>query len=323
MIAKRILLHAIVAAGCALSVLGSVAAQTYPNRPIRLIVPSPPGGSGDAAARLIGEHLSRALGQQVVVDNRSGANANIGIEAVARSAPDGYTALVVSDRVASAPHVFKSSIDPMKELMPVIQLSRQPVVLAVHPSLGVVSLAEFLTLAKQRPGLSYATSGVANQQHIVAEWFARIAGIKLELVPYRGGGQAINDLIAGHVKVGSLGSTPLIPHHKAGTLRLLVQSTAARSLSLPDVPTYEEAGIKGLVLDQWIGVFVAAATPPAITARLNIEINRALSDPQIRQNLLQQAQEPVGGTAEEFSNLVRDDFEKYRRLVKELNIKIE
>ena len=323
MITKRILLGAIVVACCASAAAGPATAQAYPNRPVRLIVPSPAGGSGDAAARLVGEHLSRAFGQQVVVENRSGANANIGIEAVARSAPDGYTALVISDRVASAPHVFKSNVNPMKDLIPVVQVSRQPVVLAVHPSLGVDSLAEFMTLARQRPGLSYATSGVGNQQHIVAEWFAQIAGIKLELVPYRGGGQAINDLIAGHVKIGSLGSTPLIPHYKAGTLRLLAQSTAARSPSLPDVPTYEEAGIKGLVLDQWIGVFLAAGTPPPITARLNAEINRALSGPAIRQNLLQQAQEPVGGTAEEFSNLVREDFEKYGRLVKELNIKIE
>ena len=323
MITKRLLPGAIVMACCALAAAGPATAQAYPNRPVRLIVPSPPGGSGDAAARLVGDHLSRALGQQTVVENRSGANANIGIEAVARSAPDGYTALVVSDRVASAAHLFKGSINPMKELVPVIQVSRQPVVLAVHPSLGVVSLAKFLTLARQRPGLSYATSGVGNQQHIVAEWFAQIAGIKLELVPYRGGGQAINDLIAGHVKIGSLGSTPLIPHYKAGTLRLLAQSTAARSPSLPDVPTYEEAGIKGLVLDQWIGVFLAAGTPPAITTRLNVEINRALSDPAIRQHLLQQAQDPVGGTVEEFSNLVREDFEKYGRLVKELNIKVE
>jgi tripartite-type tricarboxylate transporter receptor subunit TctC len=322
MITKRILLGAIVAC-CASAAAGSATAQSYPNRPVRLIVPSPPGGSADAEARLVGDHLSRVFGQQVIIENRSGANANIGIEAVARSAPDGYTALVVSDRVASAAHLFKGSINPMKDLTPVIQVSRQPVVLAVHPSLEVVSLAEFLTLAKRRPGMSYATSGVGNQQHIVAEWFAQIAGIKLELVPYRGGGQAINDLIAGHVKIGSLGSTPLIPHYKAGTLRLLAQSTAARSPSLPDVPTYEEAGIKGLVLDQWIGVFVAAGTPPAITARLNAEINKALSDPPIRQNLLQQAQDPVGGTVEEFTNLVREDFEKYDRLVKELNIKIE
>ena len=167
--------------------------------------------------------------------------------------------LIAPDQVTSAPHVFKVSFDPLKDFVPVIQLSRQPVVLAVHPKLGVGSVAELVALAKQRPGLSYATSGVGSQQHMTAEWFAQIAGIKLEHVPYRGGAQAINDLVAGHVMIGSLGSTPLIPHYKAGTLRLLAQTTAERSPSLPDVPTYQEAGIK-LVLDQWLGVFVPAGT---------------------------------------------------------------
>jgi tripartite-type tricarboxylate transporter receptor subunit TctC len=213
------------------------------------------------------------------------------------------------------------SIDPLKALAPVIQLSHQPVVLAVHPALGVGTLAEFITLAKQQPGLSFATSGIGTQQHVAAEWFAALAGIRLAHVPYRGGAPALNDLIAGHVKIASLGSTPLIPHYKAGTLRLLAQSTAARSPALPDVPTYQEAGIHGLVLDQWVGVFVPAGTPPAITVRLNTEINKALTDPAIRESFLQQAQEPVGGTAERFLQLFRDDYAKYERLIKELNIK--
>ena len=205
--------------------------------------------------------------------------------------------------------------------MPVIQVSRQPVVLAVHPKLGVSSIAELVALAKQRPGLSYATSGVGSQQHMAVEWFARLAGIKLEHVPYRGGAQAINDLVAGHVMIGSLGSTPLIPHYKAGTLRLLAQTTADRSPSLPDVPTYQQAGINELVLDQWLGVLVPAGTPAAIVARLNSEIGKALGDPAVRDGLLKSAQEPVGGSAEEFARLVRDDYAKYERLVKELNIK--
>ena len=168
--------------------------------------------------------------------------------------------------------------------------------------------------------MSYATSGIGSQQHMTAEWFAQIAGIKLEHVPYRGGAQAINDLVAGHVMIGSLGSTPLIPHYKAGTLRLLAQTTAARSPSLPDVPTYEQAGIK-LVLDQWLGAFVPAGTPPAIVARLNSEMNKALAEAAIRESFLQSAQEPVGGSAEQFLRLVREDFAKYERLAKDLNIK--
>src|SRR5262249_18817893 len=203
----------------------SVPAQEWPSRPVRFIVPFPAGGSTDVATRLIGEHLSRSMRQQIVVENKSGANGNIGIETAAKSPADGYTVLVASDAVSSNPHVYKMNIDPLKELTPVIQLSRQPMVLAAHPSLGVASLAELIALAQQQPGLRYATGSGVGAQHMVVQWFASIAGIKLEQVPYRGGAPAINDLIAGHVKLGSLGSTPLIPHYRAGTLRLLAQST--------------------------------------------------------------------------------------------------
>jgi tripartite-type tricarboxylate transporter receptor subunit TctC len=316
----------IVRALAALAVLIGLApivhAQDWPNRPVRLIVPFAAGGSTDVAARLVAEYLTRSLGQQVFVENRTGANGNIGIEATAKSPPDGYTVLIAPDAIASNPHVYKVNYDALKDLTPVIQLSRQPIVLAVHPSLGVNTLAELVALVKREPGLRYGTgSGAGSGQHMVTQWFAQLAGVDLEQVPYRGGGQAINDLIAGHVKLGTLGSTPLVPHYKAGTLRLLAQTTAARSPSLPDVPTFQEAGIK-LTLDQWLGVFVPAGTPPAIAARLNAEIGKALAEAAIRQNLTQSAQEPIGGSAEQFARLVQEDFEKYARLVKELNIKV-
>lgn len=316
--------HAFLAALLALVSLvsGVAAAQDWPTRPVRLLVPYPPGGSTDVAARLLADHLSRSIGQQVFVENRSGAGGVVGIEAAVRSAPDGYTVLVAPDNVSSAAHLFKLTFDPLKDLVPVIQVSRQPVVLAVHPSLGVASLAEFVALAKKGPPLSYATSGAGTQQHMVAAWFAKLARVELEHVPYRGGGQAINDLVAGHVKVGSLGSSPLIPFYKAGTLRLLAQSTAARSPSLPEVPTYQEAGIKGLVLDQWLGAFVPTGTPPAIAARLNAELNKALADPAIRSTLSELAQEPIGGSSAQFEQLVRDDYDKYARLVRDLNLKV-
>ena len=298
-------------------------AQDWPNRPIRMVVPFAAGGSTGVAARLVAESLSRSLGQQVFVENKTGANGTIGIEVVTKSPPDGYAILVAPDAVASNPHVFLVNHDPLKDLLPVIQLSRQPVVLAAHPSLGVSTLAELIALAKRQPGLRYGTgSGAGSPQHMVVQWFAQLAGLQLEQVAYRGGGQAINDLIAGHVKLGSLGSTPLMPHYKAGSLRLLAQTTAARSDSLPDVPTFQEAGIKGLVLDQWLGIFVPAGTPPAIVTRLNAEIGKALSEPAIRANLLQSAQEPIGGTAEAFSRLMHEDFAKYRRLADELKIKV-
>lgn len=298
--------------------------QDWPNKPVRIIVPFAAGGSTDVAARLVGDYLSRSTGQQFFVENRAGANGVVGMDAAAKSAPDGYTVLVTADALASNPHVYKVGHDPLKDLVPVIQLSRQPVVLAAHPSLGVNTLDELIALAKREPGIRYATgSGQGSPQHMVVQWFAKIASVELEQVSYRGGGAAINDLIAGHVKLGSLGSTPLIPHYRAGSLRLLAQTTAARSQSLPDVPTFQEAGIKGLVLDQWLGVLVPAGTPTAVVVRLNADIGKALADPAIRNNLVQSAQEPIGGTAEAFAMRVREDFEKYGRLVQELNIKVK
>src|SRR5262245_48005280 len=159
-------------------------AQDWPNRPVKFIVPYPPGGSTDVGARVIGDHLSRVLGQQIVVENKSGGSGNIGFEAAARSAPDGYSVLIGPDQVVSAPHVFKVGFDPLKDLVPVIQLSRQPVVLAVHPSLGVSSLAELVDMAKSRPGMSFATSGVGSEQHLVDEWLAKISKCEIEIVRY-------------------------------------------------------------------------------------------------------------------------------------------
>lgn len=298
-------------------------AQDWPSRPVRLIVPFPAGGSTDICARIVGEYLSRSLGQQVYVENKSGANGNIGMEAAAASTPDGYTFLVSTDSVTSNPHVYRMSIDVLRDLVPVGELSHQPIVLAAHPSLGVKSIAELIALAKQQPGLNYATgSGVGSTQQMVVQWFAQIAGIKLVQVPYRGGGQAIGDLIAGHVKLGSLGSTPLIPYYKAGTLILLAQSTQERSTSLPDVPTFEEAGVKGLVLDQWVGVFAPANTPPPITTRLSAEIRKALADPTVRDRFQKSAQDPAAGTTEQFTHYVREEFDMYKRLVSELHITV-
>jgi tripartite-type tricarboxylate transporter receptor subunit TctC len=306
------------------SLITTARAQSYPTKPIRMIVPFPAGGSTDVGARLIAEHLSRSLGQQAYVENRSGANGTIGVDAVAKSAPDGYTLLATIDTVASNQFVFNTHIDPAKDLVPIIEVSRQPIVIAAHPSLGVNTLAELIVVAKRQPGLRYCTgSGLGSPQHMAMQWFGKLAGLTFEQVPYRGGAQAINDLVGGHVVLGSLGSTPLIPHYRAGTLRLLAQSTATRSPSLPDIPTFAEAGVPGLVLEQWLGVFAPARTPAAITTRLNSEIGRALSDQAVRQGLFDSAQEPVGGSAEEFTRFVGAASAQFARLVKELNIKAE
>lgn len=309
--------------GLALSMPVAIAAD-WPARPIHFIVPFPPGGSTDVAARVVGDFVSRSLGQQVVVENKSGANGNIGMAYVAKSAADGYTVLIGTDAVAGNSHIYQMDFDPLRDLVPVVELSTQPIALAAHPSLGVTTLAGLTAKVKQQPGMRFATgSGVGSQQAIVALWYAQLAGISLVQVPYRGGGEAIHDLIAGNVQLGSLGTTPLIPYYKAGTLDLLAQSTAARSPALPNVPTFQEAGLKGLVLDQWTGAFVPAGTSPEIIKRLNAVVNAALADPKVRQSFLDQAQAPAGGTADQYAQIAPNNSDKLARLVKQLNISVQ
>ena len=307
----------------AFSVAAAAHAQAWPSKPVRLVVPYPPGGATDVAARAVAERVAPALGQSVLIENRAGTSSNIGIEYVVKSEPDGYTVLVAPDFVTSAPHVYKLNYDPMKQLVPVIQLSRQPVILGVHPSLGVSTVAELVALAKAKPGLGYATSGAGSQQHIAAEWFAKLAGIQLTHIPYKGGGQAIADFLGGQVPIASLGSTPVIPHHKAGKVKIIAQTTKSRAPSLPEVPTYEEAGFPGLVLDQWLGVFVPAGTPAEVVRRLNGEMEKALADVTVRERFDKAAMEAVGGSAEQFAQLVRANFEMYRKLVADLRIRVE
>jgi tripartite-type tricarboxylate transporter receptor subunit TctC len=311
------------AAAAALPLLSPAArAQAYPTRPIRFIVPLAPGGGLDFVARLFGEYLSRNIGQQIYIENKLGAGGMIGIETAAKSPPDGYSVLVTNDNVASAPHVLRVNTDYVKDLVPVTQLSQQTLVLAVHSSFNVKTVAELVAAAKAKPGMGFATSGVGSNQHILGEWFAKEAGIQLDHVPYRGAGQAVNDFIAGHILVGVLGPTALIPHFKTGTLRCLAQSSSKRAESLPDVPTFEEAGFKGMVLDAWYGAFVPSGTPEAVIARLNAEMNKAAADRATRDSLLQTATEPVGGTTEQFAAVVREDGAKYARLAKELGIRV-
>jgi tripartite-type tricarboxylate transporter receptor subunit TctC len=320
---RRQFLHLAAGAAALPAVSRFAWAQAYPTRPVRMIVNLVPGGALDFTARVIGDSLSRAIGQQIVVENKSGAGGMLGAETVAKSLPDGYTLLATGDVVASASHIMSLNVDYLRGLIPVIELVHASIVLAAHTSLGVNSISDLIRIAKERPSIGYATSGAGTAQHFVGEWFARLAGIKLEHVPYRGAGQAINDLIAGHVLLAVLAPATLIPHYKAGTLRLLAQSTKARSPSLPEVPTFEQAGVNGLVLDSWLGIFAPAKTPATIVARLNTEMNTALTDPVIRARFLEAALEPVGGSTQQFSALIREDNEKYARLAKELRIRFE
>jgi tripartite-type tricarboxylate transporter receptor subunit TctC len=325
-IGRREFITAAAAAGLAMPAVRAVRAQgasesAWPNRPVRFIVPLAPGGAIDFIARAVGDVLSRNIGQQIVVENRTGAGGTLGMDLALKSPPDGYTVLITNDNAASAPHVMNLAYDYTKEMLPVIHLGRQSQFLATHASLGVNSVAELVSHVKANPGMGYATSGVGSNQHVVGEWFKREAGLKLDHVPYRGAGQAINDLIAAHVKIAFLGPTALVPHYNAGTLRLLAQSAATRAPTLPEVPTLEDAGYKGMVLEAWYAAFVPPGTPPALIAQMNAEMTKALKDPKLLETFTKGAVEAVGGSPEELGKLAQADSAKYARLVKELGIR--
>ena len=304
------------------STISSAHAQdVWPSRPIKFIVPLAPGGAIDFVARAVGEYLTKSLGQPIIVENRTGAGGTVGMDGAMRSPPDGYTVLITNDNAASAPHVMKLPHDYTQELEPVIFLSRQPQVLCAHPSLGVKTVAELIAKAKSSPDLTYATSGFGTNQHVIGEWFAREAGIALKPVHYRGAGAAINDLVGGHVKLAWLGPTATVPHYKAGTLGIVAQSSGTRAPYIAEIPTVEQAGFKGMVLEAWYGAFVPKGTPAEIIARLNAEMAKAVADPAMKVSFEKGSMEGVGGTAAEFGKIAREDSVKYERLVRELNIK--
>ena len=298
----------------------AIAQAKWPDRPVRIIVPLAPGGAIDFVARQCAQVLSQAFGQQVYVENRTGAGGTLGMDVAMKSTPDGYTILITNDNAASAPHILKLSYDYTNVLVPVILIATQPQIFAVHPSLGVSTVAEYVANAKKNPGVGFASSGVGSNQHVVGLWFAKEAGIKLEHVPYRGAGQAVTDLLAGHVKSAFLGPTSMIPHWKAGNLKFLAQTSAKRAPTLPEVPTMEDAGYKGLVLEAWYAAFAPTGTPPEIVATLNAAIEKALTDKTLQENFVKGSLESIGGTPEKLGTLAKADSVKYERLVRELNI---
>ena len=300
-------------------------AQDYPSRPIRVIVPFSAGGAVDGPMRVIAQELSKRLGQQVIVENRPGAGAMIGSEAVAKSAPDGYTLLLASQTNAISASLYsKLAFNPIEDFAPVSLIGREPGVLVVHPSLPVKTVAELVTYAKEQPGkVDYASSGNGSGQHLFAAMFASMAGIKLSHVPYRGSGQATTDLVGGQVKVSIPGVAGMLGHIKAGKLRPLAVTGTHRSPQLPDVPTLDESGLKGYSAYVWMGLLAPKGTPAPIIDKLYRELVVVLASPEVKTYYSGASIEVVGSTPAEFNTYFREEKDRWAKIIKETGARVD
>ena len=310
----------------ALSLLAlPVAAQNYPTRAVRLVVPSSPGGGTDISARILAPQLTQFLGQQVVVENRPGAGTMIGGEAVARAAPDGYTLLMGISTLAINPAMYKKvPYDALKDLAPISQAVALSNVLVVHPSLPAKSVKEFIALVKPRPGqINFASAGVGTSPHLSMELFLVMTGLKMLHVPYKGSGPGVTDLIAGHVPVMMPNMLSAKPHIQSGRLRALGVTGSKRAPGAENIPTIAEAGVPGYEAVQWYGVLAPAATPRDIIIKLHTGVVRALQNPEGRQRLLNDGAEPVGSSPEEFAAYLRSETAKWAKVIQAAGIKPE
>ncbi|HTP96490.1 MAG TPA: tripartite tricarboxylate transporter substrate binding protein, partial [Burkholderiales bacterium] len=299
-------------------------AQSYPAKPVRLIVPFAPGGTTDITARLMAQKMTDAWKQTVIVENRPGASGMIGADLVAKSQPDGYTVLVSSTQeMAINQHVFsRMAYNPDKDFAPVTLASVTPLILVLHPSIPARSVKELVALARTRPGqLTFASAGTGSVQHLAGELLKTTARIDMVHVPYKGAGPVMIDLVGGQVSMFFSGMPPAMPHVRAGKLRALAVTTTTRSPAAPEVPTMIEAGVAGFDISNWFGVFVPAGTPAEIVGRLNAEMVRALKQPDVKEKLSSQGAEPVGNSPAELERFVRAETEKYRRIVKQSGAK--
>jgi tripartite-type tricarboxylate transporter receptor subunit TctC len=300
-------------------------AQTYPTRPIRLIIPFGAGGGTDNLARIIEPFLSKALGQPVVIENRPGGSSIIGTDQVVKAAPDGYTLVMVDSTIAVNPSLQKSlPYDTLKDLEPVSLLATAPVILVAHPKLAATTLKEFVALAKATPGkLNYASGGNGASTHLAGELLKLVAEIDVLHVPYKGTGPAMNDLVGGHVDVMFSGVSSARQHIEAGTLRALAITGEKRNEAVPNVPTFAEAGLPDVTASTYWGVLAPKGTPRAIIDRVSTEFAKAMRDPEIVARIAQLGYLPIGGGPESYAQNLRSEIEKWGKVVVRANVKLD
>lgn len=309
-----------------LTALAGVAAaqQDYPNRLIRYIVPYSPGGSTTFTSRLVGQRLTEVWGQQVLIDNRPGANTVIGTQAAVTAKPDGYTLVYIGSALAANQTLIKAPYDAIRDIAPIATVSSYENLLAVHPSVPAKTLKELIALAKARPGkLNYATSSHGGSTHLAAALFNSVAGIKTQQVPYKGGGPAVTDLIGGHVDFILAVPVNIVAHVKSGRLRALAVSGETRMRTLPDVPTFAEAGLAGVSLRNWQGVGGPAGIPKGIIDKISAEVARLVALPETREKLEAQGFDPYYNNAAQTAVLLKADIVKYAKIIKDANITAE
>ena len=318
-IAFLIFIVAVFYAGCP-----DAGAQGYPNRPLRMIVPFPPGGGTDILARIVAQKLGEKLGQQVIVDNRPGAATNIGMELAARSAADGYTLLMASIGLAANPSLYqKMTFDPLRDLAPVTLVAMAPTVLAVHPSVPARTVKQFISLVQSKPGkLNYGSYGSGSGAHLAAELFKMTTGLDIVHVPYKGGGPAITGLMSGEVQMVFSSMLPVMPHLKSGRLVAIAIASAKRTTALPDLPTFRESGID-YETGTWFGVLVPTGTPKEIVTTLHAEIARILKLADVQERIAGEGADPIGNTPAEFQAFIKSEAAKLGKVVKAAKITVQ
>ena len=299
--------------------------QAFPERPVRIIVPLPPGGSPDTIARTLSQGLQGVWPHPVVVENRTGGSQNIGADAVAKSTPDGHTWLLAPDNVFSVnAHIAKQPFDPLTDLAPVTLLARIQFLLVVHPEVPAKTVKELIALARAKPGeLNFGSSGTGSPQFLGGTLLTQMSGTKMNHVPYKGAAPAVADLLAGRIQVWVGAANSLLPHIKADKLRVLGTTAAQRFASLPDTPTVAEAGLPGYALYPWLGMFVPARTPPEIVARINVEITRILSSEEVKAKLVPLGMDLATGSPAELAKIIRDDHAHWGKVLREAGVRAE